>query len=121
VSLHGFRATGNMASARADVTATVLQSGQVLVLGGDHRHREVFDPASGSYAATGSLQAARSAHTATLLSSGKVLVAGGIDAVALSWRRPKSSTDHRHVHLVGRMARPALCIQPLCSIPGRSW
>jgi len=79
VYLHGFRATGNMASARADVTATVLPSGQVLLLGGDTASAEVFDPASGSYAATGSMQAARSAHTATLLSSGKVLVAGGRD------------------------------------------
>ena len=79
VYAHGFRATGNMTSARASVTATVLESGQVLVLGGDTATAEVFDPASGSYAATGSMQAARSAHTATLLSSGKVLVAGGRD------------------------------------------
>ena len=84
-----FSATGPMATARTDHTATLLSSGTVLVVGGCNNcgssgalaSAELFDAAgnagAGAFVPTGSLATARQAHTATLLASGKVLVAGG--------------------------------------------
>jgi hypothetical protein len=63
-------------------TATLLESGKVLVAGGNDfkggltSSAELFDGA-GPFAKTGSLATPRFDHTATLLASGKVLVAGG--------------------------------------------
>jgi hypothetical protein len=81
----GFHPTGAMVSARARHTATLLQSGQVLLAGGYEYEdtfraiasAELYDPATGTFTATGSMGAARVSHTATLLPSGKVLVVGG--------------------------------------------
>lgn len=96
----GFTTTGSMTSARESHTATLLNDGKVLVVGGDawqppSRHcsspggqpcrshfaplasAELFDPASGSFTGTGSMAAPRTLHTATLLGDGKVLVTGG--------------------------------------------
>src|SRR5262249_56054413 len=74
-------ATGSMATARANHTATLLLNGQVLVAGGYDfpnllASAELYDPATGVWAATGSMATARSLHTATLLPNGKVLVVG---------------------------------------------
>ena len=70
-------ATGDLKKAMGSHTATLLNSGQVLVFGGATGWGpELYDPAEGTwtYAATA---AWRSNHTATLLPDGKVLVAGG--------------------------------------------
>jgi hypothetical protein len=81
----GFTPTGSMASARQSHTATLLNTGQVLVAGGVDNSKntlasaELYDSTGGTFAATGSLVTARSEHTATLLNSGEVLVAGGLD------------------------------------------
>jgi hypothetical protein len=74
-----FSATGSMATARADHTATMLSNGKVLVAGGSGSVvvAELYDPATGTWAATGSMTTARTSHTAILLPNGKVLVAGG--------------------------------------------
>ena len=77
-------ATGSLATARDDHTATLLPNGKVLVAGGYDgsgtlASAELYDPASGTWTATGSLATARYRHTATLLPNGKVLVAGGSD------------------------------------------
>ena len=78
--------TGSLHTARAEHTATLLPSGQVLVAGGANgvvgsptslSSAELYDPTTGSWSSTGSLGTARSAHTATLLANGQVLVAGG--------------------------------------------
>ena len=73
--------TGSMITARELHTATLLQSGKVLVAGGDNRgylsSAELYDPSSGTWSDTGSMGTARYSDTATLLPSGKVLVAGG--------------------------------------------
>jgi hypothetical protein len=95
----GFTATGSMTSARESHTATLLNDGKVLVVGGDERKvfrycpnlpplpckpqhvplasAELFDPASGSFKGTGNMVAPRTLHAATLLGDGKVLVTGG--------------------------------------------
>ena len=76
--------TGSLATARFRHTATLLNSGKVLVAGGTNdsinilSSAELYDPATGTWAATGSLNTARYQHTATLLPNGKVLVAGGV-------------------------------------------
>ncbi len=76
----GFRPTGDMSTGRSAHTATLLQSGKVLIAGGDACF---FDqsygdcPTSGAFAATGSMSVGRNSHTATLLANGKVLIAGG--------------------------------------------
>ena len=75
--------TGSLATARINHTATLLQSGKVLVAGGSgggafgSARAELYDPASGTWMTTGSLVSGRRDHTATLLSDGNVLVAGG--------------------------------------------
>src|SRR5579859_7288235 len=84
----GFLPTGSMATPRAEHTATLLNTGKVLVTGGTAGVQcdqdgdcadeptataELFDPASGTFAVTGSMAGFRALHTATLLQDGKVL------------------------------------------------
>jgi hypothetical protein len=69
--------TGSMTTARLLDTATVLQSGKVLVVGGGVASAELYDPASGRWSLTGSMRTSRERQTATLLPNGQVLVAGG--------------------------------------------
>jgi hypothetical protein len=86
VYAHGFGATGSMATARVAATATLLNTGKVLVAGGTDpsgkalASAELFDPAIGTFSATGSMATARDNFAAALLPSGKVLVAGGLDS-----------------------------------------
>jgi hypothetical protein len=78
-----FSSVGSMTTARAYHTATMLQNGKVLVVGGlDSSNAplasaEIYDPATRTFTATGSMATGRWLHTATLLASGKVLIAGG--------------------------------------------
>jgi hypothetical protein len=83
---------GNMVDTRSSHTATLLDDGRVLVVGGVDSSgnslltAELFDPTTETFATTGMMEAARARHTATLLKSGKVLVTGGVDvAVALPY------------------------------------
>jgi hypothetical protein len=72
--------TGNLETARAGHTATLLPSGKVLVAGGNQiNSAELYDPNTATWSATGSLNVSRVLHTATLLPNGEVLVAGGSD------------------------------------------
>ncbi|NRD68911.1 kelch-like protein, partial [Corallococcus exiguus] len=76
-------ATGSLAAARYNHTATLLPSGKVLVVGGRNSSgllatAEEYDPGTGQWSATGALGTARELHSATLLSTGKVLVTGGM-------------------------------------------
>src|SRR5208337_557126 len=83
--LSPFSATGSMTIARKSHTATLLATGQVLVVGGRDNNgnvlasAELYDPASGKFTATGSMSDSRESHTAALLTNGQVLIAGGQD------------------------------------------
>jgi N-acetylneuraminic acid mutarotase len=75
--------SGNLATDRAEHTATLLANGKVLVAGGNNpktgypANAELYDPTSGMWTPAGSLSTSRNFHTATLLTNGKVLVVGG--------------------------------------------
>ena len=83
-STGAFSNAGKMASARMGFTATTLNTGKVLVVGGldDHTNvldtAELYDPATQKFVpVANTMSDRRMFHTATLLLSGKVLVVGG--------------------------------------------
>jgi hypothetical protein len=82
----GFTSTASMSTSRSSHTATVLNNGKVLIIGGLDSNSDVlssaelFDPAAGTFAPTGSLNTGRYSHTATLLDNGMVLITGGFDS-----------------------------------------
>jgi hypothetical protein len=88
-SLGSFTATGSMAVARANHTATLLPNGKVLVAGGaiaafggsgfgaPTASTEIYDPSTGIFTSAENMTTPRVRHTATLLPDGRVLIAGG--------------------------------------------
>jgi hypothetical protein len=78
-------AAGGMHDGRSYHTATLLNDGTVLAVGGagtanpSLASAELYDPASQTWSVAGPLAAGRYSHTATLLPSGKVLVTGGVN------------------------------------------
>jgi hypothetical protein len=81
-----FSPTGSMSVERESHTATLLQDGRVLIVGGyrlegmdwiPQSSAEIYDSATGTFSMTGSLNQPRATHTATLLTDGRVLIAGG--------------------------------------------
>jgi pimeloyl-ACP methyl ester carboxylesterase len=97
-----FVATGNLTDGRYAHTATLLQDGRVLIVGGagfgnvinglTADTAELYDPATGKFTCVGgaslsghcnlSMTINRAYHTATLLEDGRVLIAGGIEDVS---------------------------------------
>ncbi len=75
----------NMNKSRAAHTATVLDNGKVLIVGGFNSDEngtastEIFDPATKTFSAGVNLSVKRASHTATRLPGGKVLIAGGFN------------------------------------------
>ncbi len=75
-----------MSEEREDHTATLLDDGRALVVGGQEPEEdqvlasvEIFDPATGSWSAASAMEENRSGHAAILLDGGRVLVVGGMD------------------------------------------
>lgn len=93
LSAQSFTPTGQLNTSRWGQTATLLNDGTVLIVGGLGpgslanpsgpfdltASAEIYDPSTGTFAATGSLNVARTQHTATLLPNGEVLIAGGVN------------------------------------------
>jgi len=83
-----FSATGSMSIARAFHSATLLNNGTVLVIGGLNpgggsvATAEIYDPATGSFTRIGDMARGRFEHTASLLADGRVLIAGGLEGNA---------------------------------------
>lgn len=94
-----FGQTGPLVTDRHLHTATLLEDGRVLVVGGSHALLGVLDSAelydatgsavvaqedgpdrmaTGAFEATGSMEQARQTHAATRLADGRVLITGGI-------------------------------------------
>src|SRR5688572_6910833 len=77
-------ATAQLNVERRGHTATLLEDGRVLIIGGDNlngmvRQAEIFDPMAPTSSLAGPSNAARTDHTATRLTDGRVLVIGGRD------------------------------------------
>jgi hypothetical protein len=81
-----FTRTGSLNTPRMLHTATLLDSGMVLMAGGQDSSSgniladgELYNPATGTFTPTGSLNTARTRHRASLMHNGMVLMAGGAD------------------------------------------
>jgi hypothetical protein len=89
------RRAGALLEARGHHTATLLDDGRILVVGGGAgpdaptRSAELWDPATRSFSAADSLADARGGHSATLLPDHRVLVIGGYGAGGI----PLASTE----------------------------
>ena len=71
-------ATASMTVPRDNLTATPLENGRVLVVGGvDELSTELYDPSTGAWLPGGTLNETHWGHLAVRLADGRVLVAGG--------------------------------------------
>ncbi|MEO0650022.1 MAG: kelch repeat-containing protein [Planctomycetota bacterium] len=79
-----YPANGALTQPRIEHTATLLDDGRVLIVGGFNLigdpldTAEIFDPATGLSTPTQDLPAVRARHSATRLGDGRVLVVGGL-------------------------------------------
>lgn len=75
-----FASTGSLTRPRADHAATLLNSGEVLIAGGDSpsgdKTAELYDPATGTFTRTGDMTMGRAMSKAIALADGRVLILG---------------------------------------------
>jgi Bacterial Ig-like domain (group 2)/Kelch motif/Galactose oxidase, central domain len=95
-----FTQTGSMAVGRFLYTATLLQNGKVLIVGGALTSTsdpvataEVYDPATGIFTMTHEMATTREQHTATLLADGRVLIVGGTTSTGTSDLQPTATAE----------------------------
>lgn len=95
-----FTQTGSMAVGRFLHTATQLQNGRVLIVGGVSTSTsdpvataEVYDPATGIFTMTGAMATAREQHTATLLADGRVLIVDGTTSTGMGDLHPTATVE----------------------------
>jgi hypothetical protein len=62
-----FSPTGNMTDVHVGASATLLESGSVLVAGGKSQLADLYDPAVGTFSATGKMVTDLAESTATLI------------------------------------------------------
>lgn len=96
-STRTFAATGNMNAPRYGHTATLLNNGTVLIVGGavdipNALTAEIYDPSAGVFTLTGSTTGGHSFGTATLLGDGTVLIAGGSNSLFGEIYNPATGT-----------------------------
>ncbi|MEQ8768692.1 MAG: kelch repeat-containing protein [Planctomycetota bacterium] len=83
-----FGSLGNMTRQRAFHTATKLNDGRVLLVGGNNSSgvvtatSEIFDPTNDSFTNAAAMSRARAGHTASKLNNGNVVIAGGTNSFA---------------------------------------
>jgi hypothetical protein len=93
-----FGATGEPVHPRRNHTATLLQDGRVLLIGGADEAgaaittAEIWDPATGTFAKAGDTISPRVSHQAVPLPNGTVFIVGGMDAFSLA-RRPIANAE----------------------------
>src|SRR5580698_4679822 len=95
-----FSPTGSMAVGRYMHTATQLQDGKVLIVGGALTSTsnplaaaEIYDPATGAFTRAGAMATAREQHTATLLADGRVLIVGGATSTGTGDLQPTATVE----------------------------
>lgn len=93
-----FTPVGDLLTARAGHTATLLPNGNVLIAGGfgdgfqPLASAELYDPATGNFTSAGDMTTSRGRHTATLLADGRVLIAGGNQDLSAEIYDPSAGT-----------------------------
>jgi hypothetical protein len=104
-----FVATGNMSAPHYLATATILNNGNVLVVGGytiqgpavvGMRDAEVFLTESNVFSHVGQTHVARLTNTATLLNDGEVLIAGGVNGNSLITASVEFYSPRQHQFLM---------------------
>ncbi len=111
-----FTKTGDMSAPHYLATATMLDSGNVLVVGGwtirgpvvvGMREAEVYQPETNRFSHVGSTNVARLTNTATLMNDGEVLIAGGIADKALVTAAVEFYSPKQHRFLMLPETSPA--------------
>lgn len=107
-------ATANLTIPRDNLTATPLEDGRILVVGGvDELSTELYDPPTGAWKAGGALNETHWGHLAVRLADSRVLVAGGAryssgaelyDPAANAWT-PTGSMNVGRISFTGTLLR----------------
>ena len=89
----GWTATGDQLNDLTSISATLLEDGRVLALGGGDPAGQIYDPATGTWSATPTMGHLRAYPAATRLPDGRVLVAGANDEGASTSELFDPATD----------------------------